>query len=284
MKARVLVSVSGGETSGLLARLLKQALPGHEVAFAFANTGCEDDRTLVFLNRLDREYDLALAWVEAEVHAPKGTGTTASVVSFESASRKGEPFESVVAKYGLPGPKYPHCNRELKLAPIHNYARRVLGWEPHSYSTAIGIRADEIDRMSEGSRWSYGAVYPLVALGVTKADVRAFWAQQPFRLEVPEHRGNCVWCWKKSLRKLRTVAVETPEAFDFPARLEAAYSSVGAPAFPRKMFRENRTTSDILALATEPFAKFSDIRFAESNGCGETCEVHADDEEWAEFI
>jgi len=276
LRTRVLVSVSGGETSALMAVLLKQALLAHEVVFVFANTGCEDERTLVFVDRLDRAYDLGLVWVEAVVQALKGAGTRATTTTFRDAARDGEPFEAVVAKYGLPGPKYPHCNRELKLAPIHDYARRVLGWEPRSYSTAIGIRADEIDRMSDASKRIYGTVYPLVALGVTKKDVRTFWEQQLFRLEVPEHRGNCVWCWKKSLQKLRTIAVETPSAFEFPAHLEADYASVGAPDAPRKMFRENRTASDILALTTEPFAKFADPRFAEANGCGETCEVHAD--------
>jgi hypothetical protein len=282
MKSRCLVSVSGGATSALMAIILKQALLAHDVRFVFANTGCEDERTLAFVDRLDKEHALHLAWVEARVHTQKGCGTTAAVTSFENAARRGEPFEAVVAKYGLPGPKYPHCNRELKLAPIHDYARCVLGWPPSTYSTAIGIRADEIDRMSDGSKRRYGAVYPLVALGVTKEDVQAFWEAQPFRLELPEHRGNCVWCWKKSLRKLRTVAAETPEAFDFPARLEALYSTVGAPDAPRKMFRENRVVSDIRSLASESFDLFSDPAFEQSNGCGETCEVHADleDDGW----
>jgi hypothetical protein len=64
-------------------------------------------------------------------------------VSFDTASRNGEPFEEVIKKYGLPGAGgYMHCTRELKANPIRDYAMS-LG----EHQMAIGIRVDEIDRI-----------------------------------------------------------------------------------------------------------------------------------------
>jgi 3'-phosphoadenosine 5'-phosphosulfate sulfotransferase (PAPS reductase)/FAD synthetase len=182
----------------MLRRLLDN--PTHsEVVTLFANTSQEDERTLEFVDRVDREWGANIVWLEAVVHAGHGEGTTHRVVDFGSAKRKGEVFESVIAKYGIPNKAYPGaCTRELKLNATKSYLRSIE-WGPGTYDTAIGIRADEIDRISSVAAKNR-FVYPLAVDGITKADVMAFWRGQPFDLQVPEHLGNCTWCWKKSLR------------------------------------------------------------------------------------
>lgn len=278
MRKKICVSFSGGETSALMAKLIRQALPTHEIVFVFANTGQEDERTLIFADRCDREFGLNLVWVEAVVNPEGGKGTRHRIVNFATASRKGEPFEAVIAKYGLPGPGYTHCNRELKLAPITSYLRSI-GWDAGSYKTAIGIRADEMDRMSIDAK-RYGAWYPLVGLGVTKADVRAAFDAMDFELGLPEHLGNCTWCWKKTKRKHLLLARDHPEVFDFPIEMERRYSMrslYGQLSEPRKMFRGYMTAQEIIQLVDNEPTFFDQVDLDKPGGCGDSCEVFADE-------
>ncbi|NJS14050.1 MAG: hypothetical protein HC788_04840, partial [Sphingopyxis sp.] len=214
-------------------------------------------------------------WVEANVHSVKGQGTTHKVVTYETAARSGEPFEQAIQKFGIPNKAYPSCNRELKLRPIYSYIRE-LGWKKGTYQTAIGIRADEIDRMSSYAKEEH-IIYPLVKLGVTKADVLAFWKSQSFDLNLPEHRGNCLTCWKKSDRKLMTLALEDPDLFQFFRRMEKEHRFAGPGEHTSKgrmFFRRNRSVDDLFAEAQKPFKKFTDQNFVyaseldEAGACG----------------
>ena len=71
----------------------------------FANTGQEHEKTLEFINNCDMHFGFNTVWIEAVTHPNKKKASTAKVVNFETASRKGEPF-GVISKYGIPyGPK-----------------------------------------------------------------------------------------------------------------------------------------------------------------------------------
>ena len=281
---RLAVSFSGGRTSGLMLRKLLDSARDTQIVTVFANTGQEDERTLKFVDRVDREWGVGIIWLEAVVHPERGAGTTHKVVSFETADRSGAVFESVIAKYGIPNKAFPGaCTRELKLRAITSYLRSI-GWGPGTYDTAIGIRADEIDRM-DSTAAQKRFVYPLIAAGITKADVLAWWGTQPFDLNLPEHFGNCRWCWKKSLRKHLTLVKECPEAFDFPRRMEQLYAHAGAGVGPRTFFRNRMTTDDLFSLAEQPFEPFRDNAEVQlpllpldvpGGGCGESCEIYAD--------
>lgn len=284
---RIVCGVSGGRSSGMLAKILRDERdsdPDLDVRFVFNNTGQEDDRTLVFVDRLDREWGLGVTWLEPVVDPRPMKGTRHKAVSFSTASRDGQPFVDVVAKYGLPNKSYPHCNRELKLAPTKSFVENELGWEQGSYDTALGIRADEADRISVRAKENR-LIYPLVKRFIQKSDVYRFWKDQAFDLYVPEHLGNCRWCWKKSQRKHLTLAVDYPEVFDFPRMLEDRYSSVKADERgEQKMFRNHQSVADIFEAAKHPFEKFRDGREAfdpeldaSGGACGEeSCEMWAD--------
>lgn len=286
---RVVCGVSGGRSSGMMAKILYDEMcsdPELEVCFVFNNTGEEDERTLVFVDRLDLEWGLNIVWLEPVVDPRHMAGTRHKVVTFETAARNGEPFEDVVAKYGLPNKSYPHCNRELKLAPTKSYVENELGWELGSYDTALGIRADEADRISKRAK-ELRLIYPLVKRFIRKVDVYSFWKGQPWDLYLPEHLGNCRWCWKKSQRKHMTLAVDYPEVFDFPRRLEREYAHVKADERgEQKMFRQHQSVDDIFEAAKQPFEKFRDGREAfdpdldaSGGACGEgSCEMYGDDD------
>lgn len=249
---RLLISFSGGETSALMAKLIHDRMSNEydEIVTVFANTGQENEETLEFVHRCDREFDWGVVWIEADVSPARGVGTRAQVVDFQTASRAGEPFEAVIAKYGIPNQAFSHCSRELKARPIHRWARE-RGWVAGSYDTAIGIRTDEIDRMSPNAE-AERLIYPLVSrFPFTKPAVNEFWTRQPFRLQLKGYQGNCKWCWKKSLRKHLTIINESPDAYAFPERMEALHPATGAgfTGEPRRFFRGNLTVAELRHLA-----------------------------------
>jgi PP-loop superfamily ATP-utilizing enzyme len=290
LKKRVQISFSGGKTSAYMTKMLldhfRANSPDTEVKVVFANTGREHEETLRFVERCDKEFGFNVIWLEAVVREGVGVGTVHKVVNFETASRDGAPFESSIQKYGIPNVTFNNCTRETKLRPMTSYLRSI-GWETGTASVAVGIRADEVHRISPSSM-AQGVWYPCIDAGVTKDDVREWWAQQHFNLNIPEHYGNCTSCWKKSMRKLLTIAAEAPEEFEWNARMEDQYGDRGArpkgkEGTLRTFFRGNKSTKDILAMSKQPFEPFVDDKFIpydeemdEHGSCGDSCEVGVD--------
>ena len=270
-----------------------------EVIVLFANTGEECEETLEFVDRCDKAFSFAVVWLEAVVHHGERASSTHRIVDFQTASRRGEPFEEVIKKYGLPGPGRLHCTRELKLNVMLSYLASV-GWERGSYDTALGIRADEATR-ADGHNVRNRVIYPLLDwFPITKAHVNEFWMKQRFRLRLTGYQGNCKWCWKKSLRKHMTLLSENPEKYDFPERMDAMYGTVGhefdqgkAEYQQRVMFRGNLSTKALRAAYEQnkdSLEKAEDNAIVlpggdlfsldlEEGGCVETCEVSFEQEQ-----
>lgn len=267
---RLWVSVSGGRTSMMMARKLQKLNSEGEIIFVFANTGQEHEKTLEFVDRCDREWGLGVVWLEAVVnHGRKSC--THKVVSFDTASRNGEPFERVIAKYGIPNKSYPHCNRELKLNPMRSYIKSI-GWE-HEL-VAIGIRADEPRRLRSDAE-EHGIVYPFAHWWQKdKQDVLNWWEDQPFDLDLIEREGNCVWCWKKSEKKHFANISSNPEWYAFPRRMESQYGGSRPERGDQVFFRGALSTDDL-------FKHYEAVGFdsrylagsEETGNCSESCEA-----------
>jgi len=277
----LIISFSGGRTSAYMTKmLLQEREKWKDVIVLFANTGQEDEKTLEFVHNCDVSFGYNTVWLEAKVDPEKGRGTSFEIVTYETASRDGKPFEDVIAKYGIPFTKSPHCTRELKLYPIQAYIRS-LGLKKSDYKMAIGIRVDEFDRVSANAKEN-SLIYPLVEHNVTKQDVLNWWRGQPFDLDIPEHYGNCTWCWKKSFRKLFTLLKERPDVFEFPEKMERLYGNRGALAAKLgkeiKFFRGFKSVEDLRQMAAEGYNEFVDQHYLDiSNGCSESCEVNFDE-------
>lgn len=283
---KLFISFSGGETSAYMAyRLLHGARAYDDVVVLFANTGQEHEETLKFVDRCDKEFGLNVVWLEAVVHHGERKGNGFKIVNFNSASRSGEPFEDSLKKYGIPNKAGPFCTRSLKLEPMLAYIKSI-GWKKGEYKTAIGIRADEMQRVSVDAIRNKSIIYPLVGWGIRKDDIRFFWSNQYFRLNIHEHYGNCLWCWKKSNRKLYTLATENSQIFDFPARMENLYGLSGGhsdKSKPRVFFRGNTSTKELIEAAKSDFIPFVDgYRVSVENydaeldaagGCSESCDI-----------
>jgi hypothetical protein len=253
----LLVSFSGGETSAFMAQWIKKHLEDSydRVVYVFANTGLENEQTLEFVEKCDNYWKLNVQWIEASVNFGERKGTGYWLTDFDNAKRKGEPFEAVIRKYGIPNQAFPHCTRELKQNPIKAFAKEWFDGE--SYQTAIGIRLDEADRMN--AKWKEnGYLYPLInreMIPATKPMINFFWRNMGFRLNLKGYQGNCITCWKKSDKKLYQIFKENPTAFEFMDRAERKYPRVGAEfdkdvnAKDRVFFRNNRSATTIMCEA-----------------------------------
>lgn len=281
-KKKLLVSFSGGETSAYMAQWLwNHKQDEFDMVFVFANTGQENEETLLFVEKCSKQFGFPVHWVESVVHHGKRKGTTHKVVDFKTASRNGEPFEEIITKYGIPNQAFPHCTRETKLNPITSFTKDYFG--TRKYYTAIGIRIDEADRMNAKAK-ERRLIYPLISkdyIPMTKPKINFWWQQQPFRLQLKGYQGNCKTCWKKSDKKLFLIANENPEWFNFMNRMEEKYPRIGAEfkkdpeCVDRVFFRKNRSVKDIMNEAQGFDGKVlddSDVYDMDLVG-GESCEV-----------
>jgi len=249
-KIKLLISFSGGRTSAFMAAFINahKKYNQWQKIFVFANTGKELPETLDFVNECDERWGLGVVWIEADINPTKGKGTNYKIVDFDSASRNGEPFQSLIEKYGLPSKYYRHCTRDLKEIPIHKYAKSIFGSD---YLTAIGIRADEKHRLSNDPK----KVYPLAELGIDERAVRYFWDQQPFDLGIKDYEGNCDLCFLKSTRKRLTLINENPKIIDWWEYQEARYANEKQSKFDA---HRGFYVTDLVEMAKRPFAKAID--------------------------
>lgn len=275
-KETIVVTFSGGRTSGYMCYMLQTYLSHiYDFKYCFMNTGQEHEKTLEFVDKVDKQFNLNLVWLEAVINPKYRAGTTHKIVSFETACRDGYIFERLIAKFGLPDMHNMHCTRELKLRALHHW-KKTNGYKDNR--TALGIRYDEFRRVKNDK----GYIFPLATIfKSTKQEVLEFWKEQPFDLEIPEHLGNCTWCYKKSDAKLKMVANDMPEAFDFIRYAEDKYSMIkNCTEYnlkPRKIFRHNRTADDIFNDTGLPYipswlSKNKDTR-EDIENCGEECGV-----------
>jgi len=245
------ISFSGGRTSAyMLWRVLQSngGLPADAVV-CFANTGKEDAATLRFVQDCSEHWNVPIVWIEYEE-------PTYKIVSFETASRNGEPFEALIRKRNyLPNPVTRFCTSELKIRPIARYLLNLgmakTKTEAENMSM-IGMRADEQRRAAKIADKSR---IPLVTAGVTKENVGAFWKTQPFDLGLPNNNGvtmhgNCDLCFLKGASQTLSLIAEKPERAIWWARMEAlALALASKPDGAR--FRKDRPSYEAMSQFTK---------------------------------
>jgi 3'-phosphoadenosine 5'-phosphosulfate sulfotransferase (PAPS reductase)/FAD synthetase len=240
----VQISFSGGRTSAYMLHQIAEANSGipDRCKVVFANTGREMPQTLDFVQDCGDRWGIPITWVEYLDVAPRFT-----VVSHNSASRDGEPFEVLIRrrKY-LPNQQARFCTGDLKIKPSARYLVSI-GWE--HWMSALGIRADEMRRVNrepQKERWQRW--YPLADAGVTKHHVMAFWGRQSFDLRLPNIKGNtalgnCDGCFLKSEATLAMLARDYPERHAWWERMEAQTTEATTAAAAR--FRKDYTRSSL---------------------------------------
>lgn len=266
-KKKLLVCFSSGLSSAMMCDLLiREYSDEYEMVFLMANTSKEDVRSLEFAEKVNKYFNLNLKYVEADIFLEKGVGTRHIVKTYENLTTDGSLFEKGIKKYGIPNKINKWCNRELKLNAIHSYVKNELKWK--DYYTAIGIRYDELDRVSINKERDK-LIYPLVDHKLTKRDRNKFWDKMPFKLEIPGYLGNCDMCFEKTNRKLMTIYKEYPKKIDWWLNMELKYSKKnieGKDSYNGYInnkggmyFRRgNMPMNELIELAKQPFRKASD--------------------------
>lgn len=234
-KQPTIISFSGGRSSGYMLYHILQAhggmLPDY-VRVVFANTGKESPETLDFVRDCSEAWDVPITWVERRASViPEHERTGRKkyqyetvVVDYETASRNGEPFASLIeCRQYLPNPVQRICTSELKVNAIKQWCDEH--WRNDVDTHAIGIRRDEHKRAVKMKSRPCGKKLdlahkpwlPMYDAGVTKHDVYAFWRDRDFDLQLPNDNGetmggNCDLCFMKSERNIHSIIRWRPES------------------------------------------------------------------------
>lgn len=237
------ISFSGGRTSGyMLYKILEahnMSLPDDAIVI-FANTGKEEEATLEFVKACSDNWNVKIHWVEyqpAEKPADRW-----KEVTFETASRNGEPFMALIHESTgyLPNPVARICTAQLKIRTIHNFLK-AKGWKHNENMDWVGIRADEMRRAAKIDR----SRTPLVTDGVTKQTVGEFWKSQPFDLGLPNMNGvtmhgNCDLCYLKPVHQIVSLIKEKPSRADWWIQAEMSVQTSNKSFGDGGRFRKDR--------------------------------------------
>ncbi len=283
----IFCSVSAGYSSVMMAIMLPKWFPNHNIINVMANTSKEREESLSFMDECDKYFKLNLVWLEAEFHE-KGKGATYNIVNYKNLKRSGEIFENGIKKFGIPNKENKWCNRDMKLEILKKYSDSIFG--RNNYSVAVGLRADEIDRVRKDYKTN-NVFYPLMDRKISSKDRNRFWKDQPIQITTPAYKGNCDMCFAKSNRKLITILKEEPNKADWWDKMIKTYGSIpidGKPSYNELMEKNNgvqtfyrgyNTIEDLIKIAEQPFTKASDEYIYESDlfdledECGSGCQV-----------
>lgn len=272
-----IISFSGGRTSAMMLKMFLDAnggkLPDH-VKVVFCNTGKERLETLDFVNECSIRWNVPIVWLEYWA-APKAKDRW-KVVTYETASRNGEPFEALIRmKKYLPNPAKRFCTIELKIRCTKRYAQAELGWK--YWDVAVGFRADEPSRVAKLSlpnREPFERFAPLATVGITAKDVGNFWKAQDFDLRLPNMNGktmhgNCDLCFLKGAQTTLRLIAEKPESAIWWMKQEASIQSSGRATGDGAVFRKDRPNYERMleiAQGQDDFIGFDDYEI-ECMGC-----------------
>lgn len=282
----IFCSVSAGYSSVMMAIKIREWYPDHNIIYAMANTSKERKESLEFMHLCDQYFNLNISWVEAIFNPKSGVGVNFRVVKYEELKTEGEIFESGIKKLGIPSKINKWCNRDMKINPLKKFADTVFG--KNNYSIAVGLRADEIDRVRKDYKEN-NTFYPLMDNGITTDDRNKFWDEQPIKIKIPAYKGNCDMCFEKSNRKLITIIAEEPEIVSWWGMMEDKYSKVpikGKPVYNSwaesvgmNFYRNNLSIQELVELASQPFKPATDEYVYEDKtldtegDCGSGCQV-----------
>jgi len=226
------IGFSGGRSSAYMLRHILDACGGRlppDVHVGFQNTGKERPETLDFIKECSDRWNVPVTWLEYDRYWGQPEEMPHfRVVTYATASRKGEPFEKMLEYYReyretvkdappiLPNPTNRMCTSFLKIKVAKQWMQG-LGYE--EWDAVIGIRADEprrFTRMTASSgRERWDNVMPMYHAGVTKEMVNEFWAKQPFDLGIDSDLGNCDLCFLKHENKLYRSLKQDPTMADW---------------------------------------------------------------------
>jgi 3'-phosphoadenosine 5'-phosphosulfate sulfotransferase (PAPS reductase)/FAD synthetase len=285
-----LLSFSGGRTS---AYLLWQVLCAHGgvlpdyVYVVFANTGKERPETLRFVYECGLRWGVRIWWVEWRAGAGHATADRFQIVSFDMASRNGEPLTALFRRKSyLPNAVTRFCTAEAKIETMKQF---MLSLGYTRWINMVGLRADERHRVLKqvlrnlSGKECWRSSCPLAMAGVIKRHVNRFWLgrnvhgrdrrfplPQGFDLGLLDHEGNCDECMLKGFHVLAHHEREQPGVLDWWIDREA---ELGAQFVTEYSYAEIKAYAHSAAV----LPGIDDIPIPDCNG-GEECGVGSSEE------
>ena len=212
-----LISFSGGRTSAYMLKKIIDAYGGvlpDDIHVCFANTGKEMEATLDFVHDCEKHWGVKVNWLELDI----GTKPVwqSKQVTYETASRNGEPFDKLISKKNrLPTLHQRTCTIELKINVINRFMRNK-GYK--EWYSALGLRYDEPRRVADSKNNSqkHVNIAPLYEAKVTNEDVLEYWSKSNFDLQLPSIdgktvAGNCDLCFLKGTKSIINILREKPD-------------------------------------------------------------------------
>ena len=172
---------------------------------------------------------------------------------------------------------------------------KAAGWKNQlvpgllSYSIAVGLRIDEMDRVRKDYK-DNNVFYPLMDYKISKKERNKIWNNEPIKITIPAYKGNCDLCFEKSNRKLMTIIKEEPDKAIWWDSMIKKYSHIekeNSPSY-NDLLKENngmtfyrgyKTIEDLVKMAQQPFSKATDEYIYENDlfdledECGSGCKV-----------
>lgn len=257
------ISFSGGRTSAYMLHKILQSNNGlpDEAIVCFANTGKEDEATLVFVKECQDRWNVPIHWLEFK-WSEEGKDRWKEV-SFETASRNGEPFEELIrSRNYLPNPVSRFCTVELKVRVMHRYLK-ANGWT--EWTSMLGIRADEPRRLAKIGNQDYGKheekFAPLGISGISAKNVGKFWEESEFDLGLPNMNGvtmhgNCDLCFLKGATQIFSLIQEKPSRAEWWAKMEALALALASKPDGARFRKDRPGYAEMLRFSREQFDMF----------------------------
>lgn len=269
-----IVSFSGGRTSAYLVHLMEQKrkTEGWKVRYVFCDTGAEHEKTYDFIRNLVEHWNIDLVCIRVVVNPEYRKGSTYQVVGLDDLKTDLGPWKQITAKYSLPNVSMPYCTREMKSRPFDRWVADNIGGP---FNIWLGIRQDEPARLKERENFRYLAELS----DFEKQDVLDWWSEQVFDLGIPEWLGNCLFCVKKSLKKVALAAIdESREATKFQRVITSPKVRVKDPVLDPLMYRGGYSFIRIRAgypkkTRAAILASLRGGHEMDSGSCSESCEV-----------
>lgn len=294
------VSFSGGRTSAYLCHLMIELYGRENVDFIYMDTGAEHPKTYEFIKLVNKFLGLNLICLRADFNQPLGKPHSYTVVSVDDLGYDLGVYTALVAKYGTPSSAAGWCTSRMKEETHDKYCNDIYG--KGNYETWLGIRADEPKRLNNVGKnkflrymaeisddekqdvlnWWYTVIFRDSKIVTSKKTSRTYkvFFDVKFDLEIPEHLGNCVFCFKKSNLKLAAAQRDEPGLYsDWLEMIDGAIERPEQERVSRHiMYRGKQSLESLIATfdgstGDEIKARMRGAKHLDTGSCSESCEV-----------
>lgn len=246
------VMVSGGRSSAMMAHhILTSPIYSHyKKVFIFCNTGLERSETVDFLKNIIKYWNINLYCLECQNSNIHKIGIGHKIVNINDLNMSGVPFRNAILqmnKYkhsGLPNQAIPYCSDYSKTRVAHSFAKEYFGTT--KYIKALGYRWEDMPRRITFAelKADKSRIGPLITdfeRPINIKDLDNFFNNQPFKLNIPSHLGNCQLCWKKSDKNLIESIRAGTDFLEYTRELENEFKNT--------MFRNRNSIDHYIKLA-----------------------------------